>query len=185
MILAGGIFNRETAFFAAMLGADAIQMGTAYLATREIVETGALTALYQRMILKSPPGGTAVWGEHTGLRVRSLRTPRVEAILSMEREFAAGHQDEPSFRKKMEEMAAGSLFAAARGMDRPCEMPLDERACLERGQFMSGACAGLISRSRGWSPFTASWPRSFLLQQPDVGSIEKTPKLHPPGSALD
>ncbi|MBS1192062.1 MAG: Acyl transferase, partial [Nitrospirae bacterium] len=45
VILAGGICNRETAFMAAMLGADGIQMGTAYLATREIVETGALTAL--------------------------------------------------------------------------------------------------------------------------------------------
>jgi hypothetical protein len=39
-----------------MLGADAVQMGTAYLATREIVETGALTAFYQRMILESPSG---------------------------------------------------------------------------------------------------------------------------------
>ena len=94
VILAGGIFNRETAFMAAMLGADAIQMGTAYLATQEIVETGALTALYQRMILESPPGGTVVSGQGTGLRVRSLRTPRVAAILSLEREFAAGHQDE-------------------------------------------------------------------------------------------
>jgi len=56
VILAGGIFNRETAFMAAMLGADAIQMGTAYLATQEIVETGALTALYQRMILET------LWG---------------------------------------------------------------------------------------------------------------------------
>ena len=37
LVLAGGIFNRETALRAAMLGADAIQMGTAYLATREIV----------------------------------------------------------------------------------------------------------------------------------------------------
>jgi NAD(P)H-dependent flavin oxidoreductase YrpB (nitropropane dioxygenase family) len=125
VILAGGIFNRETAFMAAMLGADAIQMGTAYLATREIVESGALTALYQRMILESPPGGTVVSGKSTGLQVRSLRTPRVAAILSLEREFAAGHQDELSFRARMEEMAAGSLFAAARGMDRPGGVPLE------------------------------------------------------------
>jgi len=60
-------------------------MGTAYLATQEIVETGALTALYQRMILETPPGGTVVSGQGTGLRVRSLRTPRVAAILSLER----------------------------------------------------------------------------------------------------
>jgi malonyl CoA-acyl carrier protein transacylase len=167
VILAGGIFNRETAFMAAMLGADAIQMGTAYLATQEIVETDALTAFYQRMILKSPPGGTVVSGQDTGLRVRSLRTPRVEAILSLEREFAGGHQDEPSFRTRMEEITAGSLFAAARGMDRPGEEPLDERTCLERGQFMSGACAGLISKVQKLQSFHRELAEGpLLLHQP-------------------
>ncbi len=167
VILAGGIFNRETAFMAAMLGADAIQMGTAYLATQEIVETDALTALYQRMILKSSPGGTVVSGKDTGLRVRSLRTPRVEAILSLEREFAAGHQDEPSFRTRMEEMAAGSLFTAARGLKRPGGVPLDERACLERGQFMSGACAGLISKVQKLQSFHRELAEGLLfLHQP-------------------
>ena len=177
LILAGGIFNRETAFLAAMLGADAIQMGTAYLATREIVETGALTALYQRMVLEAPPGGTTVSGQHTGLRVRSLRTPRVAAILSLEREFAAGHQDEASFRTSMEAMAAGSLFTAARGLDRPGGAALDERGCLERGQFMSGACAGLIREVRKLQSFHRELAEGPLwLHQPVVGSIEKTPE---------
>ena len=177
VILAGGIFNRETAFMAAMLGADAIQMGTAYLATREIVETGALTALYQRMILESPPGGTVVSGQDTGLRVRSLRTPRTAAILSLEREFAAGHQDEPSFRTRMEEMTAGSLFAAARGMDRPGGAPLDERACVERGHFMSGACAGLIREVRKLSSFHRELAEGpLLLHQPFDGWSENPPK---------
>ena len=171
IILAGGIFNRETAFIAAMLGADAIQMGTAYLATREIVETGALTALYQRMILESPPGGTVVSGQETGLRVRSLRTPRADAVLSLEREFAAGHQDEHSFRTKIEEMTAGSLFAAARGMDRPGGAPLDERACLERGQFMSGACAGLIGKVLNLPSFHRELAEGpLLLHQPFAGA---------------
>ena len=58
-----------------MLGADAIQMGTAYLATREIVATGALSPLYQRLVVDSDPGMTAVSGESVGLRVRSLKTP--------------------------------------------------------------------------------------------------------------
>jgi malonyl CoA-acyl carrier protein transacylase len=144
VILAGGIFNRETAFMAALLGADAIQMGTAYLATREIVETGALAPLYQQMIMKSPFAGTVVSGRNTGLRVRSLRTPGMEAVLSLEKEFAAGHRDENSFRERMEKMAAGSLFIAAKGVDRLEDTLLDEKTCLERGQFMSGACAGLI-----------------------------------------
>ncbi len=172
MILAGGIFNRETAFMAAMLGADAIQMGTAYLATPDIVETGTLTALYQRMILESPPGGTVVSGQHTGLRVRSLSTPRVEAILSLEREYAAGQQDEASFRTRMEEMAAGSLFAAARGMGRPGDAPLDEQTCLERGQFMSGACAGLIAEVRKLRSFHRELAEGpLVLHQPVVGGI--------------
>jgi malonyl CoA-acyl carrier protein transacylase len=172
VILAGGIFNRETAVMAAMLGADAIQMGTAYLGTREIVETGALTELYQRLILKSPPGGTVVSGQDTGLRVRSLRTPRVEAILSLEREFAAGHQDEASFRAKMEKMAAGSLFAAARGKDRLCDASLDEEACLERGQFMSGACAGFIHEVGKLQSFHRELAEGpLLLHRPVVGEI--------------
>jgi malonyl CoA-acyl carrier protein transacylase len=174
IVLAGGIFNRETAFIAAMLGADAIQMGTAYLATREIVETGALTAFYQRMILESVPGGTVVSGQETGLRVRSLKTPRAAAVLSLEREFAAGHQDEQSFRTRMEEMTAGSLFAAARGMDRPGGAPLDERACLERGQFMSGACAGLISKVMTLPVFHRELAEGpILLHQPYEGSTER------------
>ncbi|MBE0617213.1 MAG: nitronate monooxygenase, partial [Proteobacteria bacterium] len=173
VILAGGIFNRETAFLAAMLGADAIQMGTAYLATREIVETGAVTALYQRLILESPLGGTVISGQATGLRVRSLGTPRVAAILSLEREFAAGHQDEHSFRTQTEEMTAGSLFTAARGLDRPGGNPLDERACLERGRFMSGACAGLIRKAQGLESFHRELAEGPLaLHQPFAGSAE-------------
>jgi malonyl CoA-acyl carrier protein transacylase len=177
VVLAGGISNRETAFIAAMLGADAIQMGTAYLATKEIVETGALTALYQRMILKSPPGGTVVSGQDTGLRVRSLRTPRLAAILSLEREFAAGHQDETSFRMRMEEMTAGSLFTAARGMDRPGGVALDERDCLERGQFMSGASAGLIREVQNLQSFHRGLAEGpLLLHKPVEKSIGNPPE---------
>ena len=172
VILAGGIFNRETAFIAAMLGADAIQMGTAYLATQEIVETGALTAFYQRMIVESPPGGTVVSGQSTGLRVRSLKTPRVAAVLALEREFAAGHQDERSFRTKIEEMTAGSLCAAARGMDRQGGTPLDERACLELGQFMSGASAGFIRKAQRLQSFHRELAEGPLVLQCEVRSAE-------------
>jgi malonyl CoA-acyl carrier protein transacylase len=185
LILAGGIFNRETAFIAAVLGADAIQMGTAYLATQEIVETRALTALYQQMILESPPGETVVSGQETGLRVRSLKTPRTAAILSLEREFAAGRRDEAAFRTQMEEMAAGSLFAAARGLDRPGGAPLSEQACRDRGQFMSGACAGVIRRVLELQSFHRDLAAGPLkLHQPFAGAaglISPTP----PGPGID
>ncbi len=175
VILAGGIYNRETAFMASLLGADAIQMGTAYLATREAVETGALTALYQRVIVESPPGGTVISGQSTGLRVRSLRTPRIAAVLALEREFAAGHQDEQTFRKNMEEMTAGSLFVAVRGVDRRSGQPLDKEACLERGQFMTGSCAGLISKVQKLEEFHQELAEGPLkLYQPFAMSAERT-----------
>ena len=99
------------------------------------------------------------------------------AILSLEREFAAGHQDEASFRTQTEEMAARSLFTAARGMDRPGGVALDEPGCLERGQFMSGACAGLISEAKKLQAFHRELAEgSLVLHQHVVGSIERSPE---------
>src|SRR5208283_3016452 len=133
---------------AAILGADAIQAGTCYLATTEIVAAGALTPLYQRKVLEARPGSTVVTGERTGLRVRALRTRKMEAVCRLERDFVAGSIDESSFRREMEQLSAGSLFLAARGLDKPDGSSLDEEICLEQGQFMSGACAGVLSEVR-------------------------------------
>jgi len=153
LVLAGGIFNRETAFRAFMLGADAIQMGTAYLATQEIVATGALSPLYQRLIVDSRPGMTAVSGESVGLRVRSLKTPKMEAICSLEREWASGKHDELSFRRRLEALSANSLLIAARGIEEPRGPVMDEENCMREGQFMSGAISGAVDRVRTISEF--------------------------------
>ena len=144
IILAGGVCNRETVFMAAMLGADAVQMGTAYLAVSDIIETGALRPLYQKMILESEPGTTIVTGEATGLRVRSLKTRTMDAICSLEQDFISRKEDETSFRRKIEALSAGSLCVAARGINRVDGSMLDEATCIEQGQFMSGAAAGTI-----------------------------------------
>ena len=144
--MAGGIFNRDTALRAAMMGAAAIQVGTAYLATQEIVATGALSPLYQRLILEAKPGATALSGETIGLRVRSLKTPKMDAILALEREFVASNEDESAFRRRLETLSAKSLLIAARGQDQAAGSSLNEETCLERGQFMSGAVSGMINR---------------------------------------
>jgi len=117
--------------------------------------------------------------------VRSLRTPRVEAILSLEREFAAGSKTS-SLPDENGGDGCGSLFAAARGMDRPGGVPLDERTCLERGQFMSGACASLISKIQKVESFHSELAEGpLLLHQPVVGSIEKIPEPPSSGLAMD
>jgi acyl transferase domain-containing protein/NAD(P)H-dependent flavin oxidoreductase YrpB (nitropropane dioxygenase family)/acyl carrier protein len=148
LFLAGGIWSRRSAFLAAMLGADGIQMGTPYLASAEIVSSGALSALYREQVLAAPLGGTVITGEASGLRVRALRTPVIAAIGALEEHFAAGALEEGEFRRRLETLGAGSLQIAARGCDGPGGRPLDRQACLCRGQFMSGAAAGLLDRVR-------------------------------------
>ncbi len=147
IILAGGIFDRLTAFMAAMVGADAIQMGTCYLACNEIVETGALSRLYQQVVLDSEPGSTVVTGAGVGLRVRSIKTSRIEQICDLERDYLSGKRDEKAFRSEIETLSAGSLFVAAKAMDKPGGDLLDDPETLARGQFMSGACCGSIKKA--------------------------------------
>lgn len=59
-----------------------IQLGTAYLATREIVETGAVSRNYRNWVLNSDV--TLITGETVGLRVRQVASPFVEEILEKE-----------------------------------------------------------------------------------------------------
>ncbi|MFW6113274.1 MAG: beta-ketoacyl synthase N-terminal-like domain-containing protein, partial [Thermodesulfobacteriota bacterium] len=184
VVLAGGIFNRATAFRAAMLGADALQMGTVYLATREIVATGALSPLYQRMILEAQPGATTVSGETVGLGVRSLKTPKMEAIQTLEREFAAGREDEASFRRRLEALGARTLLIAARGVQEPQGAPLEESACLAEGQFMSGAAAGSISRVLTLGELHQELAAGPIeLARPHLGPLEAPAVLRPARAA--
>lgn len=197
MVLAGGIFNRETAFRAFMLGADAVQMGTAYLATEEIVSTGALSPLYQRVIVDSRPGMTTVSGESIGLRVRSLKTPTMDAICTLEREWASGQHDETSFRHRLEGLSVNSLLIAARGIDQPGGRALDEETCTREGQFMSGAVAGVVNHVLTLSEFhrnIAEGPLELTLSEreetpapamvPVTGSKENGERVAVTGMAM-
>ena len=144
IILAGGVVDQETAFRAAMLGAQGVQMGTAYLATEEITATGSLSPLYQEMIIAAQPGRTVVTGESLGLSVRALDTAKIRALQSLEKEMSNSGLDESEARLKVERMVAGSLFVAARSRPNPGEAELDRESCLAQGQFLAGAGAGLV-----------------------------------------
>lgn len=144
IVYAGGIYNGDSAFMAAMLGADLVQMGTAYLATTEIVQTAALTEFYQKMVVGSNPGDTMVSGAGLGLGVRSLATPRMKRLKAAELDLVTKDDDEAQGRETIEKLSALSLFKAARGRSGPNGDRLDEDQCLDQGQFMCGACAGAI-----------------------------------------
>ncbi len=146
IVLAGGIFNRMTALMAASLGADGVQLGTAYLATEEIVQSGALSRLYQNSILASEPGDTVVTGVRQGLGIRAIKNAKTREIASIERDSDRNGKSAKAIRKEIEGISAGSLQIAARGLARGGKGPPDQKTCLKEGHFMSGACAGAIHR---------------------------------------
>ncbi len=142
LILAGGIFNANSLARAAILGADAVQMGTLYLSSKEIVTSGALSPLYQKTVISSSFGDTILTGESVGLRVRALSSPKTAKIRSLEKELRKRDADESAIRHELEETSIGSLLIAARNRHPANGRPLPEDTCYREGQFMSGTIAG-------------------------------------------
>lgn len=193
LILAGGIFDPMSVFRAAALGADAVQMGTAYLATTEIVADGALGKVYQRLVLDSAIGDTIVTGESVGLRVRSLVSPKIAKIQNLERQLATAGAAHSSLRKDIEKEAGGSLYIAARGIDPASGEAMSEKECQEQGQFMSGTVAGMLSQAFSVSDFHSHLATSDLQPllhrtQPSVplpsASLQRKERLAITGMAV-
>ena len=101
------------------------------------MKTGALAPLYQRMVLNSEPGGTAVSGGRQGLGVRALATPKSEKIRSLEKELHRKGKGSGEIRQRIEDISVGSLLIAARGVQREAgiSISLDEETCAREGQF--------------------------------------------------
>ena len=81
-------------------------------------------------------------------------------------------------------MTAGSLFAAARGLDQPGGVPLSEPIWRERGRFMSGACAGVIHNVLKLQSFHRELAAGPLkLHQPFAGVTDSI-SPSPPGPGI-
>ncbi len=147
LFLAGGIFNETSCARAALLGADGVQMGTVYLASHEIVSSGALSQLYQQSIIHASFGTTRITGKSIGLGVRSLDSPKIRTIVSLEQELNRLATDESEKRRRIEEVSIGSLFVAAKGRHPLSTEELTQEQCNIEGQFMSGVVAGLLNEA--------------------------------------
>ncbi len=146
LMLAGGFFNASTIYRAAVLGAKAVQLGTAYLATKEIIELGGLAQQYQDMVVNAGFGDTAVTGQAMGLSVRSLKSPLIEKIKELEQKLGDSGGDEAIMRHELEKNSMGSLFIAARSQLPGQTEHLPKDVCHARGQYMCGSGAGGISK---------------------------------------
>ncbi len=120
VIAAGGIADGHGLAAALALGAEGIQMGTRFLATRE----GTLHAAYKRTLLEARDADTTITGRTTGLQFRVFRNRMAMKVLQMESE---GRE-----RTEIDTYTIGSLKRAALEGD------------VEWGSLMMGQVAGLI-----------------------------------------
>jgi len=124
IVAAGGIADARGLVAALALGAEGIQMGTRFLATRE----GTLHDNYKEALLKAKDTDTTVTGRTTGLQFRVLKNRLAQKVLQMEKEGKD--------REEIDSFTIGSLKKAAFSGD------------AEWGSLMMGQVVGFIKDIR-------------------------------------
>lgn len=120
VIAAGGICDGRGAAAAFMLGAEAIQVGTRFLAAEECTAHEE----YKQKILKATDISTIVTGKTLGHPVRSLKTPFSKSFAKMEADPNVTPEEILAF-------GTGALRKAVKEGDR-------------NGSYMAGECAGMV-----------------------------------------
>ena len=127
VIAAGGIADGRGVAASFMLGAQAVQVGTAFLAAHECT----LSRTYKEKLLKAGDTATIVTGKRLGHPVRSLKT-------AFSRNYVKAEYTSIS-DEELENMAVGSLKAAVVDGD-------DKKGC-----FLAGQIAGLVNEEKSAS----------------------------------
>jgi len=157
VIFAGGIADEvASAMLSGMIGSHlsvispGIQMGTGYLFTEEIVETQALTQLYQEQLLNSTQ--TKVIGSTVNTRARTVLTKFVQDTLEHEQERLRQGLPIRERKELYEKDNLGALRIAAKGEmwnsdhvpggDTTQFVPISTDVQLESGVFMTGEIIG-------------------------------------------
>ncbi len=124
VIAAGGIADGRGMAAAFMLGAQAVQIGTRFLAAEECT----IHENYKKKLLKANDTATIVTGRRLGHPVRSLKSP-------FSRNYAKAEYTDIS-DEELEKMAVGSLRAAV----------VD--GAEKNGSFLAGKIAGLVTKEQ-------------------------------------
>lgn len=122
VIAAGGICDGRGAAAAFMLGAEAIQVGTRFLAAEEC----NVHQTYKEKVLKASDISTIVTGKSLGHPVRSLKTPFSKSFARMEADPSVTPEEILAF-------GSGALRKAVQEGD-------------SNGSYMAGECAGMVKK---------------------------------------
>ena len=122
VIAAGGICDGRGVAAALMFGADAVQLGTRFLAAEECTAHQN----YKEKVLKATDISTIVTGKSLGHPVRSLKTPFSKTFAKMEADPNVKPEESLSF-------GTGALRKAVKEGD-------------INGSYMAGECAGMVKK---------------------------------------
>jgi NAD(P)H-dependent flavin oxidoreductase YrpB (nitropropane dioxygenase family) len=120
-----------------------VQVATPYLFTKEILETGALTKVYQDVMCRE--NGTIIIGDTVGLHARTVASPFSKRI--HENEVHRVTENIPLTERKelFEHDNTGSLLIGAKAFHldfsepgKVNKIPADEKEQYEKGNFMAG-----------------------------------------------
>ncbi|NLI79063.1 MAG: hypothetical protein GX442_21800, partial [Candidatus Riflebacteria bacterium] len=190
LVFAGGIASREGARFVARLVEAqglagrldwAMQLGTAYLATREIVETGAMGRNYRNQVINGEE--TRVTGETVKLRARQVATPFVDRILAREEDWLREELPLPRRRDLFEQENMGNLARAV-------SSPEGEDGCFLAGEAVAltkevTTIAEVHDRLVGWgSEGPAVGERPAVTAAPTRGSRREIGIGETPGEPM-
>lgn len=124
VIAAGGIADGRGIAAVAMLGAQAVQMGTRFVVAKESI----VHENYKERVIKARDIDSEVTGTSTGHPIRVLRNQMSREYLKMEKEGAAFEE--------LERLTLGSLRKAVVDGD------------VVHGSLMAGQCAGLVKKEQ-------------------------------------
>jgi acyl transferase domain-containing protein/NAD(P)H-dependent flavin oxidoreductase YrpB (nitropropane dioxygenase family) len=166
VLFAGGIHDSFSAALVSVLAAPLVErgvkigvlMGTGYLFTPEAVESGAITAEFQRQALECR--GTALLDSGGGHATRCVPTPFVDEFQTKKRELVLAGKQGDEIRLELEMLNIGRLRLASKGlmrqsgpelMDRPDAKgdlaALGEDDQRRMGMYMIGDVATLRERT--------------------------------------
>ncbi len=122
VIAAGGIADPRTLLSAFILGAEAVQLGTLFLASEEC----KIHKNYKDMVISCKDTDSVVTGVFTGHPVRSIKNKFTKKLITMEKSGIDSNE--------FEHLTVGSLRKAA------------VEGNLEEGSFMAGQIAGMVNQ---------------------------------------
>jgi acyl transferase domain-containing protein/NAD(P)H-dependent flavin oxidoreductase YrpB (nitropropane dioxygenase family)/NAD(P)-dependent dehydrogenase (short-subunit alcohol dehydrogenase family)/acyl carrier protein len=146
IFFAGGIHNAFSSAFISIMAAGlavrgakiGLQMGTSYLFTKEIVKTGAIAPLYQKLSVENTQ--TACIESVPGQVSRIIPSPFADYFMKEKQRILAGGTDSHNTRLLLEGLIAGRLRLASKGIERQgdnlVKQTLEEQ--YEKGMFMIG-----------------------------------------------